>query len=201
MQLYGFPLSGNSRKALMTLEETGLVYEFVNVDLMSGAQREPAYLALNPNGRVPALVDGDLTLWESSAIMLYVAEKASQAELIPADAPATARMHQWLIWQPVTFNPPLQTLNAQLRGPRESRDETVVAAAHQTIAANLDILSGGLGEKAWLAGTFSLADIVMTPHLHALVGLEFALPANLEAYLARLRDRPSWQKTLARAAA
>lgn len=199
MQLYGFPLSGNSRKALMTLEETGLTYEFINVDLMSGAQREPAYLALNPNGRVPALVDGDLVLWESSAIMLYVAEKAPQAGLIPSGTAHRARMYQWLVWQPGTFNPPLQTLNAQLRGPDGQRDAGVVAAARQAIIANLDVLSIGLGEREWLAGDYSLADIVMVPHLNALVGLDFTLPANVEGYLGKLRNRPGWQAALARA--
>lgn len=199
MQLYGFPLSGNSRKVLMTVEETGLDYEFVTVDLMSGAQREADYLSLNPNGRVPTLVDGDLVLWESSAIMLYLAEQAPRAKLIPAGAPQRARMHQWLIWQPTTFNPPLQTLNAQLRGPEGQRDEAALTSARHAIMTNLDILSKGLGKQTWLADTFSLADIVMTPHLHALVGLEFAIPANLEVYLSRLRDRPSWRETLARA--
>lgn len=198
MKLYTFHLSGNSRKVMMTLEELGLDHEKVVVDLMSRAQRSPDYLALNPNGRVPTLVDGDLVLWESSAIMLYLAEKRPQAGLIPANPAARATMYQWLVWQPGTFNPPMQELNQQLRIADESaRDAALIARCRTAIAGNLAILSAGLGKKDYLAGEFSLADIVMTPHLNALVGMGFALPDNLEAYLGRLRQRPSWQTVLA----
>ena len=200
MKLYAFHLSGNSRKALMALEETGLDYELVSVDLMSRAQKQPEYLALNPNGVVPTLVDGEVVLWESSAIALYVAGKAPEKNLIPGDAFDRARMYQWLVWQPGTFNPPFTRLNMQLRNPDETaRDQAVIEEATRAIAANVEILSNALGERDYLVGNFSLADVVMTPHLNALAGMAWELPENLATYTARLVARPSWQAVLSRA--
>ena len=198
MQLHAFPLSGNSRKVLMTLHELGLPCELIRVDLMRGEQHQEAFRRLNPNGRVPVLVDGDLVLWESSAIMLYLAEIRPEGGLLPAAAAPRAAMYRWLVWQPGTFNPPLQQLSLQIRqGNAADAKDPALGGLRQTIADNIAILAKGLGKANWLCGDFSLADIVMAPHLHALVGLNLPLPENLEHYLERLRERPSWSATLA----
>lgn len=198
MQLYAFPLSGNSRKVLMTLHELGLPCDLVNVDLMRGEQRQESFRRLNPNGRVPVLVDGELVLWESSAIMLYLAEARPEAGLLPTAAAQRASAYRWLVWQPGTFNPPLQQLSLQIRqGNATDANDPALQTLRQTIVGNIAMLAGGLGAADWLCGDFSLADIVMAPHLHALVGLNLPLPENLESYLQRLRARPSWDATLA----
>jgi glutathione S-transferase len=73
LTIHGFPMSPNTRRALLGLEEHGVTYQFVSVDLMKGDQKSSGYLALNPTGRVPTLVDGDFVLWESNAILHYLA--------------------------------------------------------------------------------------------------------------------------------
>ncbi len=197
MQLYGYWRSGNTRKVRLCLAELGVDYDFVVVDLAAGGQRAPDYLRINPNGVVPTLVDGALTLWESSAILLYLAEKYPQGNLLPQALDERARVYKWLVWQPATFNPPRQRLVAELAKPEPARDAQAVAALRATIARNLEILAEALGGNDYLLGRYTLADLVMLPHLAALHEAGFALPGTVHRYLDRLAARPAWQATLA----
>lgn len=197
MQLYGYWRSGNTRKVRLCLAELGVEYDFVVVDLAAGGQRAPDYLRINPNGVVPTLVDGALTLWESSAILLYLAEKYPQGGLMPQALDERARVYKWLVWQPATFNPPRQRLVAELAKPEPARDGAVIAALQGTIARNLEILADALGGNDYLLGRYTLADLVMLPHLAALHDAGVALPGTVHRYLDRLAARPAWQATLA----
>lgn len=197
MQLYTYFRSGNGRKVHFALEELGLAYTLVPVDLAAGANRHPDYLRMNPNGKVPTLHDGPTRLWESSAILLYLNHTHGAGRLLPGDPAERARAYQWLVWQPTTFNPPLQRLVGELRKPEGERSAAVEAEARAAITANLAVLSDALGEREYLAGAFGLADIVMLAHLVALGTLDTTLPANLDAYRARLAARPAWQVVLA----
>lgn len=197
MELYTYFRSGNGRKVHFALEELGLAYTLVPVDLAAGANRHPDYLRINPNGKVPTLHDGPARLWESSAILLYLNDVHASGRLLPTDPAERARAYQWLVWQPTTFNPPLQRLVGELRKPEAERTASVERDARAAIAANVDVLSAALGTREYLAGAFGLADIVMLPHLVALGTLDTALPANLDAYRARLAARPAWQAVLA----
>lgn len=194
LELYAFPLSGNSRKAALTLEEVGAEYEYHSIDLMQGGQKQPDYLAINPNGKVPTLRDGDHLLWESSAIMLYLAEKFPTAGLIPTDSVQRSKLYQWLIWQPGTYNPPISALGQLLLAPNEQQNPNLIKQLHETIRKNSEIIETQLGEGSFLLGDFSLADIVMLPHLNAAVERKVELSANMQAYLERLQSRPSWKK-------
>jgi len=194
LELYAFPLSGNSRKAALTLEEVGAEYEYHSIDLMQGGQKQPDYLAINPNGKVPTLRDGDHLLWESSAIMLYLAEKFPTAGLIPTDSVQRSKLYQWLIWQPGTYNPPISALGQLLLTPNEQQNPNLIKQLHETIRKNSEIIETQLGEGSFLLGDFSLADIVMLPHLNAAVERKVELSANMQAYLERLQSRPSWKK-------
>ncbi len=194
LELYAFPLSGNSRKAALTLEEVGAEYEYHSIDLMQGGQKQPDYLAINPNGKVPTLRDGDHLLWESSAIMLYLAEKFPTAGLIPTDPVWRSKLYQWLIWQPGTYNPPISALGQLLLTPNEQQNPNLIKQLHETIRKNSEIIETQLGEGSFLLGDFSLADIVMLPHLNAAVERKVELSANMQAYLERLQSRPSWKK-------
>ena len=195
LELYAFPLSGNSRKAALALEEVGAEYRYHQIDLMQAEQKQPDYLAINPNGKVPVLGDGDLRLWESSAILIYLAEKFPDAALIPSDPALRAEMHQWLIWQPGTYNPPVSALNGQLKfTPVAQQDPDQISALRTTIAGNTEILGNRLADQQYLLGAFSLADIVMLPHLNAAAEGGVKMSANMSEYLARLQARPSWQK-------
>src|SRR5262245_10204350 len=105
MKLYGFPMSPNSRRAQLVLEELGLAYEYVTVDLMTGAQKKPEYLALNPNGRVPTLVDGEFVLWESHAIGEYLAEKHPTKRLGGSSPAERGEIGKWTYLNAAHFGP------------------------------------------------------------------------------------------------
>jgi len=195
LELYAFPLSGNSRKAALTLEEVGADYQYHQIDLMQGEQKLPEYLQINPNGKVPALRDGEMLLWESSAIMLYLAEKFPAAGLIPVDLDKRSQLYQWLVWQPGTFNPPVSALNGQLVfTPAEHQNPQVIQELRETIMQNTQIIGTRLGDQPFLLGDFSLADIVMLPHLSAATDRGVELTTRMSEYLQRLQNRPSWQK-------
>ena len=107
MKLYIHPASPNARKVAMAAAILGIPAETQVVDLMAGDQRKPAYLALNPNGMVPVLQDGDFTLSESNAIMQYLAGKKPGTTLWPADERARARVSQWMCWDLAHWSPTL----------------------------------------------------------------------------------------------
>ncbi|MCS6925322.1 MAG: glutathione S-transferase family protein [Candidatus Binatia bacterium] len=196
--LYTFHLSTNGRKVHMALEEAHAAYTITPVNLMKGEQKNPDYLKLNPNGKVPTIVDNGVVMWESIAILLYLAEKFPAANLLPTAAAERARAFQWLVWQPTTFSAPVSALFRQLRFTAEGqRDQTVIDQARAEVAKNAEILAGGLQGREYLAGTCSIADIAFLPYLHVLHELGIPLPSELEAYYKRLAARPSWGKVLA----
>ena len=198
IKLHTFYLSTNGRKVHMALEEAKAAYEIVPVNLMKGEQKNPDYLKLNPNGKVPTLVDDGVVMWESIAILLYLAEKFPAANLLPVAAADRARAFQWLVWQPTTFGAPASALFRQMRfTPEGQRDQQVIDQARAEVTKNAEILAGGLQGRDYLAGTFSAADMALIPYLHVLAELGTALPPAVDAYYKRLAARPSWAKVLA----
>src|SRR5574337_1935568 len=105
MKLYYSPLSSNSRKVRMVAALLDISLELHNVELPKGEQRTPQYLAINPMGKVPVLVDGDFVLPESAAIMIYLAESKPGNTLYPADRHARAEVNRWLFWAANHFSP------------------------------------------------------------------------------------------------
>ena len=198
IKLYTFHLSTNGRKVHMALEEAKAAYEIVAVNLMKGEQKNPDYLKLNPNGKVPTLIDDGLVMWESIAILLYLAEKFPAAHLLPTAAADRARAFQWSVWQPTTFGAPASTLFRQMRfTPEDKRDQKVIEQARTEVTRNAEILASGLQGRDYLAGTFSVADMALMPYLQVLADLSTALPPAVDAYYKRLAARPSWQKVVA----
>ncbi len=197
IKLYTFHLSTNGRKVHMALEEAKAAYEISPVNLMKGEQKNPEYLKLNPNGKVPTLVDDGVVMWESIAILLYLSEKFAAANLLPSAAADRARAFQWLVWQPTTFGAPASTLFRQMRfTPEGQRDQKVIDQARAEVTKNTEILAGGLQGRDYLARTFSVADMALMPYLYVLAELGM-LPAAVDAYYKRLAARPSWVKVLA----
>jgi glutathione S-transferase len=105
MRLYYHPLSSNSRRVLLTAHHLGLNLELVIVDLLRGEHKTPEYLRLNPNGKIPLLVDGGFKLWESHAIMQYLADKSLEQDIYPQDVSARADVNRWLFWSAYHFAP------------------------------------------------------------------------------------------------
>lgn len=173
-------------------EEVGQPYE---VRLLSfEAMKEPAHLALQPFGQIPTYEDGDLTLFESGAIVLHIAER--HPGLLPDDANARARAIMWMFAALNTLEPPIfdRSLLTILERGRPWYEERL-NALDETIRKRLESLSHHLGEADWLDGAFSAGDLLMVTVLRRLQssGILNAY-SNLAAYIARAEARPTYQR-------
>lgn len=149
----------NGHKASCTLEELGLPYEVHPLDLSSGEQRGVGYLAINPNGRIPAIVDrgeDNLAVFESGAIMIYLAEKTGR--LLPTDQAGRTRVIQWLMFQMGGVGPMMGQANVFFRYFPETIQPAI--DRYQNECRRLfEVLDRRLGESEWLADDYSIADI------------------------------------------
>jgi glutathione S-transferase len=197
MKLYHFP-SPNPQKVTFALKELGLDCELVPVDLAKGEQREAAFRAVNPFGRVPVLVDGDLTLAESQAILAYIGEKTGR--LWPASAAERADALKWLFFLAQHIMPPAGEVALRIRAKVLGIpvDEATVARGEAALPAPLGILEGRLAANRWLFGAdFSLVDCAYCPVLNVIEKAGFSLAAypKVSAYLDACRARPAWKET------
>jgi len=200
LTLYTSPMSGNGRKVHMLLEEVRASYQLSKLDLMKGEQKNPEYLKLNPNGKVPTLVDDGFVLWESNAILLYLAEKFTAPQLLPTEGHDRARMFQWLLFEQTTFRPPLSLLMRQTRfTPPDKQDQKLIEQSWLEVRANMGILQTALSGRDYIGGTFSVADIAVLPYVYLArdLGTELSEWPGVDAYWRRLSVRPSWQKIIA----
>ncbi len=197
MKLYHFP-SPNPQKVTFALKELGLDCELVPVDLTKGEQRGPGFLATNPFGRVPVLVDGDLTLPESQAILAYLGEKTGR--LWPASPAGRANALKWLFFLSQHIMPAAGEVALRIRAKILGipLDEATVARGEQALPLALAILEDQLGKTKWLGGAeFSLVDCAYCPILNVVEKAGFSLAGfpKLSAYLDACRARPAWQET------
>lgn len=197
--LYTAPLSGNGRKVHTCLEEVRAPYQLVRLDLLKGEQKNLEYLKLNPNGKVPTLVHDGFVLWESNAILLYLAEQFPNAHLLPSDAHDRARVFQWLLFEQTTFRPPLSFLFRHIRfTPPERRDQQALDQAWNEVRANLNILQTFLADRDYIGRAFSVADMAVLPYvfLAADLGVDLAGWPAVATYYQRLSSRASWEKVI-----
>jgi len=190
MQLYWAPRT-RSFSALWLMEETGQPYERVLVDITTGAQKAPEYLAINPMGKVPALKDGDATLAEAAAICAYVAERYPQAKLAPPlGDPLRAKFLYWLFFAPGCVEPAMVEISTKIT-------MNPVAAGWGDAQRVFDVLDAALAKGPWLLGeNFSAADIAIGAGLNFAVRLFKMVPSrpSFEAYVARCMARPAFQR-------
>ena len=202
MDLYCGRMSGNSARAAFALLEADAGHRVHVLDTRKGENRAPDYLALNPMGKVPAFADGDFKLWESNAIGWYVAEKRPAARLLPDSIEGRASVHRWLFFQTGHVTPACVTVfrntNQRMQAYwNAAADPKALEGGRKELARYLPVLESALGDREWLEGVFSLADIAFTPHL-ALVaegGFDFSPYPRLRAWLDRLTARPAWRET------
>lgn len=200
MQLHDFPFSPNCRKVRAVAYELGIALEMRPVNLLEGQARAPAFLALNPNGRVPVLVDGDFVLWESTAIVRYL---AAGSALIPGERRAQADCDRWTAWQLSHLGPALRTVAFErIVKPwigRGAPDQALIDAGATEFAALTAILDGALAGRDHVAGPLTVADFALAAHysLAAAAGLEVAPHRRVEAWLARMLERASMRRALA----
>ncbi|MET3760091.1 glutathione S-transferase family protein [Sphingomonas sp. UYEF23] len=191
--LHGHPFS-RAHRVMWMLKELGLPFEHVPTDFRGGATRTPQHLAINPNGRVPALVDGDLTLFESLAINLYLARRYG-GPLAPADVAEEALATQWSFWVATEVEKPLLLAAANLMLFAEGgRDADQAALACRKLDRPLRVMESHLAMLPYLLGErFTVADLnvsaVMT--LIPITGVPLADYPKVAAWLDRCLERPA----------
>jgi GSH-dependent disulfide-bond oxidoreductase len=195
IDLYTSP-TPNGWKASITLEELEIPYEVHAIDLAKQEQKEPWFLKINPNGRIPALVDrdeGDLPVFESGAIMVYLAEKAGR--LLPTERRARARVMSWLMFQMGGVGPMMGQANVFFRYFPEKLPAAI--ERYQNESRRLfEVLDGALADEEWLAGEYSLADIANWSwvRIHPWPGVSVDGLENLQRWMAAMAARPACQR-------
>ena len=194
--LWGRNTSINVQKVVWTLEELGLDYERKDVGGNFGGLDTPEYKALNPNQLIPVLQDGDLTVWESSAIVRYLAAEYGAGSLWPEQPRERAQCEQWADWSNTTFQPAwLEIFIQMVRTPPSQRDAALIGKCTARANACFAILDGALANSAYLCGDEpTYADILCGAALYRWSQLDverIAMP-NVDAWHARLRKRPAY---------
>lgn len=203
LTLYDDPWSPNCVKVRLVLREieavTTLRWRSIAVDLDRGEQHERRFLRLNPVGRVPVLVDGGLTLSESGAILLYLAERFPQAHLLPSSTRSRAEALQWLFFQATELGRVVTDLNEELcfTAP-EKRHQDLIKLQRDDLKHFLEILNDHLrrGRPKYVLGSHvSVPDFALISTLDLLPDLEQDLSPypQLQGYIERMHERPSWQ--------
>jgi glutathione S-transferase len=177
--------------------------ELATVEIFKGESRTPAMLALNPNGKVPILQGGDFVLWESTAMLGYIAAKAGRSDLAPTMPRERAEVDRWTAWQGAHFGPAIrkvafERIVKKLVG-RGAPDEAVMKAGVEEFALVARVLEQSLGTKEYLCGRLTIADFDLMPYaaLTASCGLDFGPYPKAKAWFERMAARDSMKQTLA----
>lgn len=202
MKLYGFPASPNTWKVRALAAHAKIPLELEIVDLSQGAQRAPAYLAVNPTGRTPTLVDGDFKLWESNAILQYLSGKNGNA-LWPNDARTRADIARWQFWQVAhwggdVFAPLLFQRLVKKFLNLGAPDTAIVAKALEALDKEAKVLDGHLAGHKFLVGdSLTVADFAVAAPIFYAKHAEIPLGpyANVRGWFERVSALPCWGET------
>jgi glutathione S-transferase len=198
--LWGRLNSANVQKAVWALEELELPFEHVPLGGAWGGNDAPEYLALNPNGLVPTLRDGDITVWESHAVVRYLSAEYGSGLLFPMEARDRAAVDQWTDWTSTTFQPAWIALFwNKVRTPAEQHDAPAIERALAATVRCLAIMEKRLSRVPYLGGTeFTYADIVAGVALYRWSTMEIARPElpAVEAWHERLNERQAFRKAV-----
>ena len=194
LHIWGRTSSINVRKVVWTVQELGLSAQRTDAGGRHGLVTEPGYLQQNPNGLVPLLHDGEVTLWESNVIVRYLCARHAAGTLYPEPLPARFAAEMWMDWQQTTLNPAGRAAFVQLvRTPPEQRDQAAVDASVAATEPLLDLLDGQLAARPYLAGEqFTMADIPVACELHRWLGLPLARTPrpHLDRWYQAVSERP-----------
>ena len=198
LKVWGRKNSSNVRKVLWCAEELALPYEREEAGGAFGVVDTPQYRTLNPNGRVPMIEDGDFVLWESNAIVRYLAARyGSDTSWYQRDVCVRAQADKWMDWTTSTFAGPFRDLFwGMLRTPAEQQDWVLINGASKTCAELLSIVDQALSEKPYLSGDeIGMGDIPLGSFIYAWFEMPLERPSmpNLEAWYERLKLRPCYR--------
>jgi len=196
MKLLGRKTSGNVQKVLFLLEELKLPYEREDYGRQFNNTQTPDYLRLNPNAKVPTLVDGKLVIWESNTILRYLAAKA-KSPLYPTDPGQRSQVERWMDWQLASLNNPYLAMfrEAKLEPAKRSAD---FANQQKDLGAQLSILDKAMGK--FVAGDeLSIADMCLAPIVYRCLRFGVDLPelANVKRWDAAISAREAFKKATA----
>jgi len=201
MKLFYHPYSSSSFKVRSLVQELGIPVEMHEIDLPAGEQRSPGFLAKNPNGKVPTLEDDGFVVWESNAILSYLAARHPERGLLPGEPRALALTQQWLQWQATTFAPSTklvlwETFDAGPMG--RSPDPDKLEEGLKRVARDLTILDAALDGREWLCGPLTIADFSIGSGLalRRVMGIDVSPYANVKSWLDRYEARESVKRTL-----
>lgn len=207
MRIFVFPPHPNSARVLSVLYELKIEADVVPLDIFKGETQTPEFLAINPRGTVPALSHGDLLLWESRAILGYLASQKPDADLCPSDPAIRALVDQWLFWLALELYPAMdQLVTEKVVNPAMGRptDKAVAEEAMGRVSELLPFIETGLGGNDGLAGPVTIADfdLVVLLSQRVATGIDFSRLPDLNRCIASMESRPGVQKavTPARAA-
>ena len=203
LKIWGRANSVNVQKVLWCLAELDLPYERIDAGMAFGKNNEPAYLAMNPNGRVPTLVEGDFVLWESNSVMRYLAMAHGRGSAVYPEAPKRrAGVDRWLDWTLSTVQPVDRPVFwALVRTPPDKRDMAAIQRDVDAEAVVWRIADAQLASRRFIEGDdFTLADIALGAYARRWLGVEgVSKPklAHLDRWFAQFATRPGFQKFIA----
>jgi glutathione S-transferase len=197
LRIYGIART-RAFRALWMAQELGIGYEHIPVEIGSAGARKPEYLAVNPNGRLPAIDDDGFVLFESLAITRYLAKKHSSGRLYPATLQGEAKAWQWSLWAvtEVDRGVNIWSLHA-IRLPAEERDAAKRAEALGVLAEPFKVLDGALAGRRYLIGDdFTVADLNVAAVISRAVDMDLAATPNLKDWLLLCLERPAAREAL-----
>lgn len=199
--VWGRKNSSNVKKVLWCLTELGLTYQQKDAGGPFGGLDTPEYLAMNPNKTIPTYQDGEFILWESNAILSYLADKYDDGTLLPHNAEFRARAAQWMYWSDGSLFPYIKAMMGLLvRTPAEQRDPARVEELKQALNRLIAMLNDDLAQRDYIAGdTFSIADIALVPLLYPWREVCHDRPdfPHIEHWFARIETRPAYRDIVA----
>ena len=203
MRLYHHPISSNARRAVMTAHHLKQPVDLVLVDLSSAEQRKHL-LSINPNEKIPVLVDGDFTLWESCAIMQYLADKTPGQTVYPTELRARADINRWMFWSAQHLAPALGIFYWEnfIKGliGAGSPDPVELKRGMVDLESYAGVLNGHMARRQWVSGNaLTLADLAIAAPLMAAEpgGVSLDRYQHLQAWFGRVQELDAWQQTAA----
>lgn len=197
LKIWGRRTSSNVQKVMWLVGELGLEHERIDAGGKFGGLNTPEFLSMNPHGRIPVLQDGDTVVWESHAVLRYLAAKAGDPRFWPEQAAARARADQWIEWTQTQLQRSfMDVFWGYYRTPEAQRDPQFVESAIERTNNDFLLLDGQMSGRSFLLGDdLSLADIPAASTLYRYFEMDISRPSlpNIEAWYARLQERQAYR--------